>query len=383
MYVIVGIPSFNEADSIAGVVRAADRGLTLLARTFPDLRALILNVDSNSPDGTARAFLGTATSWDKKAITTQGDPGKGKNILAMIALAQAGRADGLLMLDGDLESAEPEWIVSLARPVLRQSADFVTPDYERTLFDGAITCHFAWPLLLSVFGRDIRQPIAGDFALGRRLLAQVGHEQVGQESVPPSVSLYGIDIHLTLTAVTQDMRLATAPLGGKRHKPSYPKLLTMFPQVANAAAPFVARSLPAEPTGLSDAVERMSFLRNAPFAQRDDATRLLSSLLPRAAELCRGVGWLSAIEGEVLAALADGNGLSAGPWSKILAAWICQVRAQPRDAAAGGGEDLTPFFMIRAVTFWLMVASAGEEAAIRDLKQVPLLLHEQLANQSR
>ena len=46
MYVIVGIASYNEADSIAGVVRVAGQGLRLLAREFPDLRALILNADS-------------------------------------------------------------------------------------------------------------------------------------------------------------------------------------------------------------------------------------------------------------------------------------------------------------------------------------------------
>src|SRR5882757_8783856 len=186
MYVIVGIASYNEADSIAGVVRVADQGLRLLAREFPDLRALILNADSDSPDGTAREFLATPTAWDKKAVTTSGEPGKGKNILAMIALAEAERADCLLMLDGDIESAEPEWIVGLVRPVLLDTADFVTPEYDRTLYDGAITCHFAWPLLVAVFGRDIQQPIAGDFALGRRLLSQIR-----REATPSPVFLYG------------------------------------------------------------------------------------------------------------------------------------------------------------------------------------------------
>jgi hypothetical protein len=372
MYVIVGIPSYNEADSIAGVVRAADQGLGLLAREFPDLRALILNADSNSPDGTTRAFLGAPTSWDKKAIATRGEPGKGKNILAMIALAHAERADCLLMLDGDLESAEPEWIVGLVRPVLLDTADFVTPEYERTLFDGSITYHFAWPLLLSVFGRDIHQPIAGDFALGRRLLLHVD-----RDATPSTAFLYGIDIYLTLTAVTQDLRIAAASLGGKLHKPSFPKLLTMFPQVANSAAPFVTLSAPGERTGLSDAVERISFLRNAPFAQRDYATQLLPSMLPRAAELCRVVGWLSGLEAEVLAALVERQGLPAGIWSKILAAWVRHLRGQSRDAAYWG-EELMPFFMIRAVTFWRMVVTSGEDSAVRDLKQVPLLLQEQL-----
>jgi len=370
MYVIVGIASYNEADSIAGVIRAADQGLLMLAREFPDLRALILNADSNSPDGTTREFLETPTSWDKKAIATAGEPGKGKNVLAMIALAEAERADCLLMLDGDVRSAEPEWIVRLVRPVLQDIADFVTPRYERSLYDGAITNHFAWPLLLSVFGRDIQQPIAGDFALGRRLLGQV------RQDATPSVFLYGIDIYLTLTAVTQDLRIATASLGRKRHKPSHPKLLTMFPQVANSAALFLPQA-PGERPGLNDAVEKLSFLRDAPFAQRDDATQMLSAMLPRAAELCRVLGWLSALEAEVLAALIEGKELPAGIWSKILAAWIRHLRRQSL-GAGDCGEELMPFFIIRAVTFWRMVATSGEDAAVRDLQQVPLLLHEQL-----
>ena len=132
----------------------------------------------------------------------------------------------------------------------------------------------------------------------------------------------------------------------------------------------------------SDAVEKLSFLRNAPFAQRDDATRMLSSLLPRAAELCRVLGWLAALEAEVSAALVEEKALPAGIWSKILAAWIRHLRGRSR-GAADCGEELMPFFMIRAVTFWRMVASAGEDAAVRDLKQVPRLLHEQLRRSDR
>ena len=41
-----------------------------------------------------------------------------------------------------------------------------------------------------------------------------------------------------------------------------------------------------------------------------------------------------------------------------------------------------PFFMIRAVTFWLMIATLGEDAAVRDLKQAPVLLHEELRRSS-
>jgi hypothetical protein len=372
MYVVVGIPSYNEADSIAGVVRAADAGLSLLAREFPTLRARIMNADNHSPDGTTAAFLKTETVWEKEALTTPGDPGKGKNILALIEQARAEDADCLLMLDGDLESAEPEWIVNLVRPVLLDTADFVAPEYDRTLFDGSITYHFAWPLVLSLFGRDIHQPIAGDFALGKRLLPLIHHE-----TAPQPAFFYGIDIYLTLTAVTQGLRVATASLGAKLHKPSHPKLITMFPQVANAAALFVAECPPVDREGLSAVVEQMSYVRNAHFAHRNYAKQLLASMLPRAAELCRRLDWLAGLEAEVSTAHLEARGLQAETWSKVLAAWIRHVRLQARDTA-DWGEELLPFYMIRSVTFWLMVDALGEEAAVKDLKRAPILLHDEL-----
>ena len=152
--------------------------------------------------------------------------------------------------------------------------------------------------------------------------------------------------------------------------------------MANSAALFLPLAAPGERTGLGDAVEEMSFLPNAPFEQRDDATRMLSSMLPRAAELCRVLDWLSELEAEVSAALVEGKALPAGIWSKILAAWIRHLRGRSR-GAADSGEELMPFFMIRAVTFWHLVASSGEDPAVRELKQVPLLLHEQLRRSDR
>jgi len=54
--IIVGIPSYNEADSIAYPTDVASRGLV---EYFPDKKSVIINVDNNSPDGTMDAFMNT------------------------------------------------------------------------------------------------------------------------------------------------------------------------------------------------------------------------------------------------------------------------------------------------------------------------------------
>jgi hypothetical protein len=59
MRIVVGIPSFQEADSIAFVTARADEGL---ARFGPSVDCVIVNADGNSPDGTAQVFLSTPHS---------------------------------------------------------------------------------------------------------------------------------------------------------------------------------------------------------------------------------------------------------------------------------------------------------------------------------
>ena len=75
--IIVGIPSYNEADSISYPTDVASRGLL---NYFSDKKSVIINVDNNSPDGTRDAFMNTPTKVPKIYISTpKGVKGKGNN----------------------------------------------------------------------------------------------------------------------------------------------------------------------------------------------------------------------------------------------------------------------------------------------------------------
>ena len=65
--IVVGIPSYNEADTISFVAEVIGKGLE---EYFPDKRSIIINVDNNSPDNTREAFLGAKTRVEKHYITT-------------------------------------------------------------------------------------------------------------------------------------------------------------------------------------------------------------------------------------------------------------------------------------------------------------------------
>lgn len=229
--IVVGIPTLDEAATIAHVVRSADRGLRLVEERFGPVQAKIVNSDSCSPDGTGRIFSAQSTSFPKQQVSTTGRPGKGKNVRRLLDIAAEFRADCLLLLDGDLHSIRPEWVPALAAPILRDNADFVYPRYLRNRFEGGITNHLCVPLIYSVYGRYVRQPIAGDFGLSRGFI-----DLARRAAWPEAADHYGVDVTLTIMAIEGACRMAEARLDQKVHKPLITeKFCWTFTEVCEAA----------------------------------------------------------------------------------------------------------------------------------------------------
>ena len=166
--IAIGIPSFREADSIAHVAAIADDGLT---RLFPAEDCVIVNADGHSPDGTAAAFQPTSTQCPKVSLDiTSAQPGKGANVVAFWEYCAENGIEAAAMLDADVTSITPGWIASLLQPAVAGQAAMAFPLYRRHRFEGATTNLFAYPVISALCGSSIRQPIGGDFGLGRDLL---------------------------------------------------------------------------------------------------------------------------------------------------------------------------------------------------------------------
>ncbi len=221
--VVVGIPSYNESDSISYVTKIIDEGL---GEYFPGKKSIIVNVDNNSPDNTKEAFLDTNTRIEKKYISTpHGIRGKGNNILNLFNFAIQVHADIVIIVDADLKSITKEWIEYLGRPVA-DGYDYVIPLYSRHQFDGTITNHICYPVMFGMFSMDIRQPIGGEFAFSPKLI-----KYLLKQSWTESTKQYGIDIFMSLNAVLGGFKICQSGLGTKIHKASAPKLGIMFEQV--------------------------------------------------------------------------------------------------------------------------------------------------------
>ena len=103
--IIVGIPSYNEADAIAFPVQMADLGLR---KYFHKKKSVIINVDNHSPDGTRDTFLSVKTHVPKIYVSTpKGVLGKGNNLRNLFIAAVELKAQAFVVVDADLKSITP------------------------------------------------------------------------------------------------------------------------------------------------------------------------------------------------------------------------------------------------------------------------------------
>ena len=239
--VLVGIPSYNNADTIGHVVRAVSAGL---AKYFARSRAVLVNSDGGSSDGTPEAVaravvdLGTLLISEQqspvhKIITPyHGIPGKGSAFRTIFEIARRLKAKACAVVDSDLRSITPEWIELLVRPVLEESYDYVAPYYLRHKYDGTITNSIVYPLTSALYGQRIRQPIGGDFGFSGRLAEHYLEKHVWESDV----ARFGIDIWMTTEAVASGARVCQSFLGAKIHNPKDPAadLSAMLVQVMGA-----------------------------------------------------------------------------------------------------------------------------------------------------
>jgi hypothetical protein len=238
---LVGIPSYNNADTIGHVVRAVSAGL---AKYFPERRAVLVNSDGGSSDGTTEVVARSIVDYGALLISDQqsrlqkiitpyhGIPGKGSAFRTIFEIARRLDAKACAVVDSDLRSITPEWIELLLRPVLDEHYDYVAPYYLRHKYDGTITNSIVYPLTRALYGQRIRQPIGGDFGFSGRLAEHYLDQHVWESDV----ARFGIDIWMTTEAIASGARVCQSFLGAKIHNPKDPSadLAAMLMQVLGA-----------------------------------------------------------------------------------------------------------------------------------------------------
>jgi glycosyltransferase involved in cell wall biosynthesis len=240
--IIVGIPSYNNARTIGHVVKAVQAGLV---KYFPEMKSVVVNSDGGSTDGTTDVVQGTTVedfhsillhhkvgAMYKIATPYHGIPGKGSAFRTIFEIADRLNANACAVVDSDLRSITPEWVELLIKPVIEGGFDYVAPLYHRHKYDGTITNSIIYPLTRALYGKQIRQPIGGDFGFSGNLAKFYLSKNVWETDV----ARYGIDIWMTTTAVANNFKVCQSFLGAKIHDPKDPgaDLSAMLYQVVGA-----------------------------------------------------------------------------------------------------------------------------------------------------
>jgi glycosyltransferase involved in cell wall biosynthesis len=228
--VVVGIPCFNNEETISHVIKTVEEGLHL---NYPESKCIVFIADGGSVDDTREESEELPDSpWIERIISIyRGLPGKGSALRAIFEATALVEAKVCVLYDSDLRSITPEWVKSMVDAILKDGVDFVTPYYTRYKYDGTITNNIVYNLTRVLYGYRVRQPIGGDFAFSLSLVKKFITKNVWESDV----ARFGIDIWLTTTAMVHKAKIAQANLGVKIHDVKDPAeaLGPMFRQVVS------------------------------------------------------------------------------------------------------------------------------------------------------
>ena len=136
-------------------------------------------------------------------------PGQASPLGPALRESLARQAIGLAIVAAEPRDDEVGWLEQLLEPVVEAGFDFVCPAYRRQRTDGAINTGIVAPLLRTLYGQALRQPLGTEVALSgtlaRRLLDDGDWRRRPAEA--------GSDAWLVAKTLGSDARIAQVWLG--------------------------------------------------------------------------------------------------------------------------------------------------------------------------
>ena len=219
--ILVGLPTYNNAKTIGSIVHIIRSGIL---SGFPRERAVIVNADGGSRDGTPELVTGVSIDDLRPAsnpyalrtlhsISTRyaSRPASGVALRTILAAAELLRAKACVVLSPESANIEPEWLSKLLRPIYDDGFDLVTPTYRRHKFEGLLITNWLYPMTRALYGLRIREAYSPEFGFSGRL----GSQFLGHNIWNDGTDGAGVELRFTLAAIAGKYLICQSFLGEK------------------------------------------------------------------------------------------------------------------------------------------------------------------------
>jgi glycosyltransferase involved in cell wall biosynthesis len=193
--IMVGVLCKDVETTVLNVLNVVNEGLY---RYFPEHKKAIIISEGKSRDKTAEVIelFRPYNSINQIVTKDLAAGGKGAGVRTILEIAHEAEAKSVVLIDGDLLSIKPGWIETIVNPIIYGRADLTVPYYIRDKNDGVITNNLVYPFTRALYSIDIRQPIAGEYALSKNLYELLRRHPL----FPPD---FGIDIFILTVAAAE------------------------------------------------------------------------------------------------------------------------------------------------------------------------------------
>lgn len=180
------IGQINSADLVVGIV--ADLSHEDVAEVCAALRTLPGNprivvlqnrfASDSTPADSAAPAQDSSLSLVPWSLQNQSSPTTplGSMLAAYQSILTIGArlgVRGCCVVASKLEHAASKWVCQLTEPLLEESYDFIAPSYARRKFEGLLNSSVISPLMRSLYGLRIQNPMGPDLGISQRLFQRL------------------------------------------------------------------------------------------------------------------------------------------------------------------------------------------------------------------
>lgn len=235
-------PQIDSADLVVGILADLDRdGVAAMCdalRTLPGSQRVV--VLQRGPAGEASAAIpqtaeGNASlslvPWSLLDPEPLGGPQQSISAAcqSLFAVSEKLGARGCCLAASKMESETSDWVCRLVQPLLEADIHLVVPRYAPRNLQGLLNSSILYPLMRSLYGKRIHNPLGPDVGVSRRLAQKIlgtgGNSKPGHVRTHPLASLVPM-------AILNSLQICEVQVGARVYPPTdWANLSSLITQV--------------------------------------------------------------------------------------------------------------------------------------------------------